>query len=137
MESAKTILVVEDEEQIASILIRQLSAVGYKVITASNAFTGLRKALTHRPDLVIMDICFAAAAMGFSVAERMRGSGLNGTPIVFITGYSEPEYRQEAQAIGAAGFFQKPYNPAQLIDTISRALSTPPPHPSGLIALPA
>ena len=126
--SSKRILVIEDEDQVAEVLDLQLSSAGYEVIRAEDGFHGLGMAISEHPDLVLMDICIPTE-MGFSVAERMSCSGLDSTPVVFLTGSKKPGLREQAEAIGAAGFLEKPYKPSQLLDTISNTLNAPPPAP--------
>jgi CheY-like chemotaxis protein len=72
---------------------------------------------------VILDISMPGGG-GLLVAERLRNMvGTVATPIVFVTGVKDPELRTKAVALGAAGFFEKPYEPRQLLGSIARLLS--------------
>ena len=60
--------------------------------------------------------------MGFSVAERLKDLGLGDIPIIFITASKRSGLRKTAQELGAAGFFEKPYDADQLLAAIQLIL---------------
>jgi CheY-like chemotaxis protein len=121
----KKILVMEDDKKIAAALAIRLEAAGYEVLTAPDGFDGLKLALHQRPDLLLMDI-WMPVGTGFSVAQRLESLGLSGIPMVFITASKLKGLKQAAQKLGAVGFFEKPYDPAQLLAAIARALEPDP-----------
>ena len=112
----KKILVVEDDAKIAAALRIRLEAGGYEVVTAGDGFNGLKMTLTHRPQLILLDIMMPVG-MGFSVAERLKDLGL-GIPIIFITASKRSGLRKTAQRLGAAGFFEKPYDADELLAAV-------------------
>src|ERR1041385_7794905 len=119
--SMKRILVIEDDKNIANALAIRLEAANYEVTTASNGLEGLKQILERRPDLIVMEI-WMPIGMGFSVAERLRGLGLSGIPIVFITASKQAGLLDAAKGLGAVAFFEKPYDAEQLLQTISSTL---------------
>jgi DNA-binding response OmpR family regulator len=119
--ATKKILVIEDDPKISTALGIRLAAAGYEVLKAEEGFAGLRMALEHRPDLVLMDI-WMPVGMGFSVAQRLRSLGLNRTPIIFITASKLKGLRTTAKRLGAAAFFEKPYDSDELLAAVSLAL---------------
>jgi DNA-binding response OmpR family regulator len=119
----KKVLVVEDDAKIAAALRVRLSAAGYGVVTAGDGFTGLKMTMTHNPDLILLDIMMPVG-MGFSVAERLRDLGLGEIPIIFITASKRTGLRKTAQQLGAAGFFEKPYDADELLSAIHLILNT-------------
>jgi DNA-binding response OmpR family regulator len=120
----KKILVIEDDAKIAAALRVRLVASGYEVHTAGDGFTGLKMTMTHTPDLILLDIMMPVG-MGFSVAERLRDLGLGEIPIIFITASKRTGLRKTAQQLGAAGFFEKPYDAEELLAAIGLILSAP------------
>jgi DNA-binding response OmpR family regulator len=116
----KTILVVEDDPRIVSALTVRLEAAGYQVLSASNGFEGLKLAVGQKPDLILLDVVMPVG-LGFSVAERLRSLRLN-MPIIFITASKRTGLRKTAQQLGAAGFFEKPYDADELMSAISLLL---------------
>ena len=121
----KKILVVEDDPKIATALSVRLKSIGYEVVTAGDGFTGLKMTMTHRPSLILLDIMMPVG-MGFSVAERLRDIGLGEIPIIFITASKRAGLRKTAQQLGAAGFFEKPYDAEELLAAVNLILGQPP-----------
>jgi CheY-like chemotaxis protein len=64
--------------------------------------------------------------MGFSVAERLKNLGLGEIPIVFITASKRAGLRKMAQKLGAAGFFEKPYDAEELVAALNLILDSRP-----------
>lgn len=115
------ILVVEDDAKIAAALRIRLESGGYQVVAAADGFSGLKMTMTHRPNLILLDIMMPVG-MGFSVAERLKDLGLGDIPIIFITASKRAGLRKTAQQLGAAGFFEKPYDADQLLAAIQLIL---------------
>jgi len=117
----KTILIIEDDVKTARALAIRLEAAGYEVLTAPDGVEGVRRALDHRPDLIISDI-WLPVGIGFSVAQRLQRAGLGNIPLVFITASRLPGLKQAAAKLGAAAYFEKPYDAEALLRTIVRVL---------------
>lgn len=122
MKPMKKILIIEDDLKIAVALAIRLEAAGYSVLTAPDGFAGLKLAVEQKPDLLLMDI-WMPVGLGFSVAQRLRTLGLSGTPIIFITASRAKGLRAAAEELGAAGFFEKPYDPQALLAAVAQALN--------------
>lgn len=117
----KKVLVVEDDSNIAEALAVRLNALGYQAILTYDALGGLNAAVHQSPDLVLLDISLPAGS-GIAVAEKLQRVLPRKTPFIFLTASKQREYRQRAQALGAAGFFEKPYDPEALFAAIRRTL---------------
>jgi DNA-binding response OmpR family regulator len=117
----KTILVLEDDPKIAIALAVRLEAAGYNVLTAPDGVRGLKLALVNRPDLIVMDI-WMPVGLGLSVAQRLKDLGFANTPVIFITASRLKGLREAAANLGAAGYFEKPYDPEQLLGAVQQAL---------------
>ena len=117
----KKLLVVEDDSKICAALQVRLGAAGYEVVAAQDGFSGLKMTMTHKPDLILLDIMMPVG-MGFSVAERLKDLGLGEIPIIFITASKRAGLRKMAQKLGAAGFFEKPYDADELLAAIDLIL---------------
>ena len=119
------ILVVEDDKNIALALAIRLRAAGYDVVTAPDAVLAVSMALKHRPDLILLDILMPAGN-GFLVAERLQDlEVLLGVPCIFLTASRQSGLRAQARRLGAAGFFEKPYEAGELLATIRETLHAP------------
>ena len=116
------ILIVEDDKNIAMALALRLQSQGYQIKVAYDAVTGLSETRRFKPDLVLLDISMPGGN-GLMLAERIRGlSPMATTPIIFLTASKAPEFRTRATALGAADFFEKPYEAEELLASIRRAL---------------
>src|SRR5437879_4820490 len=118
----KKILVMEDDKRITTALAVRLEAAGYEVLTALDGFAGLKQALREKPDLLLMDI-WMPVGTGLSVAQRLQSLGLDCIPKIFITASKLRGLRRAAGDLGAKGFFEKPYDPDELLQAIAQALS--------------
>jgi DNA-binding response OmpR family regulator len=119
------ILVVEDDKRIALALGVRLRAAGYDVMTAPDAVLAVSMALKHRPDLVLLDLLIPGGN-GFLVAERIQDlEAMLGVPCIFLTASKQPGLRDQARRLGAAGFFEKPYDAGALLATIRKTLDAP------------
>ncbi len=121
MNEKKKILVVDDDKKIVAALTIRLEAAGYEVLTALNGLEGLKLAVSFRPNLVIMDI-WLPEQVGILVAERFKHFGLADIPIIFITASKQKDVWQFVEEVGAAGFFEKPYDPEKLLAAVANAL---------------
>jgi DNA-binding response OmpR family regulator len=117
----KRILIVEDDERIAKALAVRLTAAGYATSMAHDGLAGFRAAVVEKPDLVLLDISLAAGD-GFTVAERIQNNIPTPIAMIFLTASKRPEFRQKAQGLGAAGFFEKPFEANALLTAISKAV---------------
>lgn len=117
----KKVLIVEDDQNIALALALRLQAAGYETSTAHDALTGVKSALGLQPDLVLLDISMPAGS-GFTVAERMRSASPTPIPIIFLTASKQPGLRERAEELGAAGYFEKPYEADALLTAVYQHL---------------
>jgi DNA-binding response OmpR family regulator len=119
--AAKKILIVEDDHRVAAGLALRMEAAGFETTVALDGLAGVRSAVHTRPDLVLLDISLPAGD-GFTVAERIQRHIASPVPIIFLTASQRPEFRLRAQELGAAGFFQKPYEARELMAAVHQAL---------------
>jgi DNA-binding response OmpR family regulator len=117
------ILVVEDDKKIALALSVRLKSKGHEVLIAQDALGGLNLASQKKPDLVLLDIGMPAGG-GFGLAEKMQNlSATIGIPFIFLTASKDTEYRARAMQLGAAAYFEKPYDSEELLSTIDKVLA--------------
>jgi PAS domain S-box-containing protein len=119
--SGARILIVEDEAIIALGIERQLKQMGYAVVgLAGSGEDGLRLALAHRPDLVLMDIQLGHGIDGVQAADAIRQSV--GVPVVYLTAHSDSATLQRAKLAEPFGYVLKPYEERDLQTAIEIAL---------------
>lgn len=104
------ILVVEDEMPIAMMMVHILHIKGCEVETASSGEKALSLAQSGNFDLITLDINLPGMN-GFEICRRLKLlPQYRATPVVFVSGRMEPEYRQRAFQLGAADYILKPFN---------------------------
>jgi two-component system response regulator ChvI len=106
--SAKRLLLVDDDSLLLSTLAESFADSGYQVDTAPDGETALKKLSeqsAEQPDLVLLDWKMPGCT-GIDVLRRARESGIK-TPIILLTGLSEPIYEQSALECGAIDFVEK------------------------------
>ena len=112
------ILVVDDDDDIRSLLAKILRKEGYCVIEASNAAAAETAALSEIPDLVLMDIGMPEVD-GLTAVWRMRERPeLAEVPVVIVSAYDSFDLRAEATAEGCKGYLTKPLDPELLISKV-------------------
>jgi DNA-binding response OmpR family regulator len=115
------ILIVDDDKNIAKGLWVRLKAVGYEVFEAFDGLEGLKLAATHRPDLILLDLWMPHSG-GVLMAQRLKHIGLEDVPVIFLTAGKKEALWSIAQDVNPAGFFEKPYDSKQLLESIALAL---------------
>lgn len=120
--SGRKILVVEDESDISKVLVKRLSVAGYEVVVAEDAYQGINTMHQIRPDLVILDLMMPAGGGAGFLKNMKSSSHLKFTPVVVLTGMSDPDYKQKILDAGVDAYLEKPYEPDELISTIQKCL---------------
>ena len=113
-----SVLVVEDNDEVANIFRAILEGAGYDVGRSSNGAEAITKA-THAPyDLVLMDLMMSHGIGGVEAARTMRGFGYTGS-IIAITGAEQP---RGDDAAPFDGLLSKPVMPKDLLAEVKRVL---------------
>ena len=114
----RKLLIVEDEIIIAMRLEIYFRSKGYDVLGyVTTGREAIDKALQGHPDLIIMDINLKGDINGLDAAEKIIESQY--IPIIFITGYSDEEYKKRAMKLNPLGYFFKPVNLYELLTAIN------------------
>ena len=118
----KRILVVDDEESVASLVADSLSELGrdYHVETASSGREALRKIASHSFDLVITDLRMPGMD-GLELMERIR-AGYPKTRLILMTGYGSPLVQSQATRLNVYRYITKPFQIEDLLEAAREAL---------------
>lgn len=119
-----TVLVIEDEPDIADNLCDLLEALGYQTLQAHDGEAGTEAAQTHQPDLILCDMRMPKKT-GHDVLRAIRASGSWGeqVPLALLTASAEPQLQEKSVALGASAFIRKPFDVDELIDTVQSLLN--------------
>jgi CheY-like chemotaxis protein len=110
----KTILIAEDEVDIAETLRMYLELVGYRVILAADGRDALGKAIEHTPDLILTDMMMPRMD-GPELIQKIRDtSALQHIPIITMSAQQRPT---------TLPFFRKPFDLTKLVAEIRRVLN--------------
>jgi DNA-binding NtrC family response regulator len=113
----KKILIVEDEVITAMSLQHLLEHWGCgKCEKVSSGKEAIEKAMSEKPDIVLIDINLRGETNGIEAAKQLQARFC--VPIIFITGYSDEETIREAKKIKPVGYFVKPLDFNKLRSTI-------------------
>lgn len=114
-----TLLLVDDDEAITSVLSRFFEQAGFVVVVAADGEQGLAAHETYRPDVVVADVRMPVMD-GREMVRQMRAQG-GWTPVLLLTQLGESADRAVALDEGADDYLNKPCDPAELLSRV-RAL---------------
>ena len=118
-----TVLVVDDSVSLRKLVATTLAKVGHQVIEASNGEAALAALKGRLFNTIITDLNMPVMD-GFTFITNVRAiSAYRFTPILVLTTEMGAERKAQAKAIGATGWLVKPFDPPQLLATISRVLA--------------
>ena len=116
----RSVLVVEDDENILNLLSAYLENAGYKVVTARDGHQGLQQAMECVFDICVFDVMLPGKT-GTAIASAMRESGRD-TPILFLTALGSESDILQGFGVGADDYIVKPFSPRILLVRISAIL---------------
>ena len=118
----KTILVVDDEQDILDLIEYNLKKEGFKVLKAENGEKGIEIAKEYKPDLVLLDIMMPKMD-GLETVELMRkDEELKRTPVIFLTARSDEKTEIESLNKGGDDFITKPISTTKLVSRIKAVM---------------
>jgi two-component system, OmpR family, response regulator len=115
----RTILIVEDDREIRSLLADFLGREGFLTLCAEDGAAMDRALAQTRPDLVVLDLMLPGED-GLSICRRLRAAG--SLPIVMLTAKADDIDRIVGLEIGADDYLPKPFNPRELLARIRAVL---------------
>ena len=116
----RSILIIEDDGDIASIERDYLELNGYQVEVASDGTAGLERGLTGAFDLILLDLMLPGID-GFTVCRRLRES--TDIPILMVTARREDIDKIRGLGLGADDYVEKPFSPSILVARVNAHLA--------------
>ena len=119
---APRILVVDDNQELLSLLTQLFEDAGYEVLAASRGKQALEAARLQPPGVAVLDILLPDM-MGYHLADSLRKEQPQ-LPLLFITGvFKGGKHALEArQKYAAAGYFEKPFEAQKLLEAVAKLL---------------
>src|SRR5437773_10787231 len=113
--SGRTILVIEDESDVADLLALNLRKGGFKISTAADGAGGLQKARDDRPDFIILDLMLPKMS-GLEVCRILKSdTATSHIPILMLTAKAEEVDRIVGLEFGADDYVTKPFSPREIM----------------------
>lgn len=116
----RTILVVDDEPSIVTLLKFNLEQAGYNVLTAEDGRTGLETALKEKPDLMVLDLMLPGMD-GMDVCKTLRQEKVN-LPILMLTAKDDEFDKILGLELGADDYLTKPFSPREVVARVKAIL---------------
>jgi len=122
---SRTILVIEDEEALSSLLKAELTSLGYRVAVARDGHDGLRQIQNVEPDLIICDRAMPHMT-GSQLLERLRGAypQYSSVPFIFLTALTDQRDKAAVQSLQPFAYLEKPLDFNLLKKTIEKAFGS-------------
>jgi DNA-binding response OmpR family regulator len=119
----KKILLVDDSNTILMMEKFILRDQSYEILTASDGEEGVRKAIEHKPDLILLDVIMPKMG-GFEACRRLREEdATRNTPIIMVTTRGEATNVENGWTAGCSDYVTKPINAFELLAKVRNFLS--------------
>lgn len=116
---SKTIMVVDDEKRLVSLVESYLIQEGYRVVTANNGRDALTIARREKPDLIVLDVMMPEMD-GYEFMRKHRAD--HNTPIILLTARVDDEEKVIGLEVGADDYMTKPFRPRELVARVRAVL---------------
>ncbi|MBS1687714.1 MAG: response regulator [Bacteroidetes bacterium] len=118
----KTILLIEDNEEIRENMGEILELSNYKVLTAADGKEGVALAIQNKPDLIVCDIMMPVLD-GYGVIHMLQKNiDTQNIPFIFLTAKAERAEIRKGMELGADDYITKPFNGTELLNAVESRL---------------
>jgi len=118
----KSILIVDDSEDMRTLLGQVLEDEGYTLYFAEDGTIAIEQAVVHHPDLILMDMSLPGISGWEAVAQLRQKPEFQHTPIIAVTAYVTKADEERAKAVGCDAHLGKPFDIMEVLDTIDELL---------------
>lgn len=115
-----TVVVIEDDANIAELVDMYLRRDGFRVLVARDGDAGLETVRRERPRLVVLDVGIPGERDGFEVCRVLRAEG--SWPVLFLTARDDEIDRILGLELGADDYVTKPFSPRELVARVRAVL---------------
>jgi CheY-like chemotaxis protein len=128
---AKTILIIDDDEDYVASVRAMLESDGFTVLEASSGKAGLEKLVEHRPDLVVLDVMMETTTEGYGVSEAIkydeRYQAYSAIPVIMVSSIQESPDElfpraPEVDMIRPDRYLTKPLDVPRFLEVVRKAL---------------
>jgi CheY-like chemotaxis protein len=123
LERKRSVLVVDDEPAIGTLLSRYLAAKGFDVVAVYDGNRVLAAIAQRRPDVILLDLMMPGMG-GMEVLQALRAGGID-VPVIIMTAMTDTAHLTAAIEAGAIDSVTKPFSLPKLLDRIQQVLVVP------------
>ena len=121
MTTGKTILIVDDDREIADGLRVLLERQGHRVVVSHNGVDGKQQIYNAKPDLVLLDMMMPRMG-GYPVLEHFRDKP-DAPPIIMMTANEGSRHKAYAEYLGVVDYVRKPFAVERMLEAIAKAFA--------------
>ena len=119
----KTVLIIEDSQEICENTTELLELAGFKVIAAVNGREGIEAAVKKSPDIILCDILMPEMN-GYEVIKQLKeNTSTAAIPFIYVTASGEKNEVKLAMEMGADGYVRKPFDVDELMAAINKCFA--------------
>lgn len=103
------VLIVEDDKFLSELISTKLTKEGYDIVLATDGETGLQKAMSDKPHIILLDIMLPGMS-GFEVLENLKKNAdkaVSGIPVLILSNFGQESKVQQGLALGAKDYLVK------------------------------
>jgi len=112
----KTVLIVDDDEDILGSIALAIRAEGAEIVTAADGNEAISAAHTTRPDAIVLDVMLPRRS-GFLVLEKLQQDA-DPAPVIMVTANQGKRHMAYAESLGVRAYFYKPVALQRLVDKV-------------------
>jgi CheY-like chemotaxis protein len=121
----KTVLTVDDSKVVRSMVTRHLKEYGVTIVEAADGKEGVKAALQHRPDLILLDLTMPVMDGHQALVELRRSDATKSIPVIMLTAESNRDLVLSILKLGVAGYIVKPFRKDAFDTEVSKVLGAP------------
>jgi len=119
-ETPRTILIVEDDEDMNALMAEVLNLKGYRTLSATSGIEALEIAGKQRPDMILLDVMIKCGD-GISVLKKLsEDERTKSTPVIMVTVRSDLQTKLSAYIFGAKRYITKPFGIDELTEEVEK-----------------
>lgn len=118
----RTVLVVDDDQDILDIVCFRMERSGFRVLRAANGHQAYELATVHKPDVIVTDVLMPHMD-GYELTRKLKSNPeTSHIPVVVLTALTHEDDATRAFEAGAADFVRKPFSPLELLARVQAVL---------------
>ncbi len=119
------VLIVEDDKFLSELISTKLTKEGYNIVLATDGETGLQKAASEKPHIILLDIMLPGMS-GFEVLEGLKKNpdqAISGIPVLILSNFGQESKVQQGLALGAKDYLVKAnFTTGEIVEKIKATL---------------